>query len=137
MLGAFFAPFHWGLSMREYLDAADDEILTIITIEHADALTHIEEVLATPGIDVAVIGPGDLATSMGLKGRTDDPDFLALVAKFEAAIRASRVALGGPAPTPAKANELIARGYRFIGVGVDVLLLQRGIASSIEGVGRG
>jgi 4-hydroxy-2-oxoheptanedioate aldolase len=108
--------------MRDYLDAADDEILTIITIEHEDALAHIDEVLATPGIDVAVIGPGDLATSMRLRGRTDDPGFLAR---------------WRPAPTPAKANELIARGYCFIGVGVDSLLLQRGIAGSIEGVDYG
>jgi 4-hydroxy-2-oxoheptanedioate aldolase len=95
-----------------------------------------ESALATPGIDVAVIGPGDLATSMGFKGRTDHPDFLALVAAFEAKIRASGVAMGGPAPTPAKTNEMIACGYRFLGIGVDGLLLHRGIAAALEGVNR-
>jgi hypothetical protein len=45
--------------------------------------------------------------------------------------------MGGPAPTPAKANEMIARGYRFLGVGVDGLLLQRGIAAALGGVNRG
>jgi 2-keto-3-deoxy-L-rhamnonate aldolase RhmA len=55
--GPFLAPFHWGLSMRDYIDTADDEILTVITIEDAGALAHIDTVLATPGIDVAVIGP--------------------------------------------------------------------------------
>ena len=63
--------------------------------------------------------------------------FLALVATFEAKIRASGVAMGGPASTPAKANEMIARGYRFLGVGVDGLLLQRAIAATLEGVNRG
>lgn len=135
--GPFLAPFHWGLSMQSYIDTADEEILTVITIEDAAALAQIDDVLATPGIDVAVIGPGDLAISMGFKGRTDHPDFLALVATFEAKIRASGVAMGGPAPTPAKANEMIARGYRFLGVGVDGLLLQRAIAAALEGVNRG
>jgi len=134
--GPFLAPFHWGLSMRDYIDTADDAILTVITIEDVGALACIDDVLATPGIDVAVIGPGDLATSMGFKGRTDHPDFLALVATFEAKIRASGVAMGGPAPTPAKTNEMIARGYRFLGIGVDSLLLQRGIAAALEGVDR-
>ena len=86
---------------------------------------------------MAVIGPGDLAISMGFKGRPDHPDFLALVATFEAKIRASGVAMGGPAPTPAKANEMIARGYRFLGVGVDGLLMQRAIAAALEGINRG
>lgn len=135
--GPFLAPFHWGLSMQDYVDTADDEILTVITIEDAEALAHIDAVLATPGIDVAVIGPGDLAVSMGFKGRPDHPDLLALVATFEARIRASGVALGGPAPTPAKANEMIARGYRFLGVGVDGLLLHRGIAAALAGIDRG
>jgi hypothetical protein len=32
---------------------------------------------------------------------------------------------------------MIARGYRFLGVGVDGLLLQRGIAAALGGVNRG
>ncbi|HWK45632.1 MAG TPA: aldolase/citrate lyase family protein [Stellaceae bacterium] len=132
--GPFLAPFRWGVSMREYLDVADDEVLTIATIEHVDALRTIHEVLATPGLDVAVIGPGDLATSMGLKGRVDHPDFLAVVAQLEAAIRDSPVVLGGAAPSPALANDMIARGYRFIAVGFDWLLLQRGLAAALDGV---
>jgi hypothetical protein len=31
------------------------------------------DVVATPGLDLVFIGPGDLATSMGLKGRADHP----------------------------------------------------------------
>jgi hypothetical protein len=56
--------------------------------------SYIDTAEATPCIDVAVIGPGDLAISMGLKGRTDHPDFL--VATFEAKIRASGVAWAAP-----------------------------------------
>jgi 4-hydroxy-2-oxoheptanedioate aldolase len=73
--GPFLAPFHWGLSMQSYIDTADDEILTVITIEDAAALAQIDNVLATPGIDVAVIGPGDRSISMGFKGRTDIQTF--------------------------------------------------------------
>ena len=122
--------------MRDYIDVADDDILTIVTIEDANALIQIDAILATPGIDVAVIGPGDLSASMGFKGRTDHPDCLALVAEFETRISASGVAMGGPAPNLAKANEMIARGYRFLGVGVDGLLLSRGIFAALEGINR-
>lgn len=72
--GPFYAPPRWGLSMRDYLDCADEEVLAIGTIEHIDAVRSISEVVATPGLDLVFIGPGDLATSMGFKGRTDHPD---------------------------------------------------------------
>ena len=43
-------------------------------IEHIDAVETAAEVANTPGLDVVFIGPGDLATSMGLRGRSDHPD---------------------------------------------------------------
>ncbi|TDH58026.1 hypothetical protein E2C06_34795 [Dankookia rubra] len=36
--GPFYAPPRWGLSMRDYQDRADDEVLAIATIEHIGAL---------------------------------------------------------------------------------------------------
>jgi|SRR5579872_4748510 len=134
--GPFYAPPRWGLSMREYLDIANDEVLAMGTIEHIDALQTIEDVVQTPGLDVAFIGPGDLATSMGLRGQEDHPDVVAAIRKLEAVIAPSPVILGGPARSPAEAREMIARGYRALGVGFDWSLLQRGLAAAIEGVRR-
>jgi 4-hydroxy-2-oxoheptanedioate aldolase len=57
--GPFFAPLRWDMSMSDYLDRADDEVLAIATIEHIDAVRNIEEIAATPGLDLAFIGPGD------------------------------------------------------------------------------
>ena len=135
--GPFLAPFHWGLSMQSYIDTADEEILTVITIEDAAALAQIDDVLATPGIDVAVIGPGDLAISIWPRGAPTIQTFWRWWRRSRHNSACSGVAMGGPAPTPAKANEMIARGYRFLGVGVDGLLLQRAIAAALEGVNRG
>lgn len=83
--------------------------------------------MATPGIDVAVIGPGDLATSINKRGRVDDPELLELVARAEAGILRSGVPIGGVARTADQANELIDRGYRAIALGFDWSLFQRGI----------
>jgi 4-hydroxy-2-oxoheptanedioate aldolase len=134
--GPFYAPLRWDLSMRDYLDRADDELLAIGTIEHLDALQTIGEVVATPGLDLVFIGPGDLATSMGLKGRPEHPDVQDAMRRLEEAILESPVLLGGVAPTPEQANAMIARGYRALVVGFDWSLLQRGIAAAIAGVQR-
>jgi len=134
--GPFYAPLRWGLTMREYLDRADDEVLAIGTIEHIDAIGTIGDVVATPGLDLVFIGPGDLATSMGFKGRADHPDVQAAIKRLEEPIRTSPVMLGGVATTPEQANAMIARGYRALVLGFDWSLLQRGIASAIDGIGR-
>jgi 4-hydroxy-2-oxoheptanedioate aldolase len=132
--GPFYAPPRWGLSMRDYLDCADDEVLAIGTIEHIDAIGSIREVVATPGLDLVFIGPGDLATSMGLRGRGDDPEVATAIKALEEPIRNSPVILGGVATTPAQAKDMIARGYRALVVGFDWSLLQRGIDSAIQGI---
>jgi 4-hydroxy-2-oxoheptanedioate aldolase len=85
--GPFYAPPCWGISMREYLDCANEEVLAIGTIEHVDAVKSISEIVSTPGLDLAFIGPGDLATSMGLKGAIDHPDVTAAIATLEDEIR--------------------------------------------------
>ena len=72
--GPFHAPFRWGVSMADYMATADDDMICMITIEHVEAVERIDEIMATPGIDLAVIGPGDLATSIDKRGLPDDPE---------------------------------------------------------------
>jgi 4-hydroxy-2-oxoheptanedioate aldolase len=111
--GPFYAPLRWGVSMPDYLAAADGEMLCVVTIEHIDAVVRITEIMATPGIDVAVIGPGDLATSLGLRGQVDHPDVAAAIARAEEGILRSGAVLGGVARTAEQANVMIARSYRL------------------------
>jgi 4-hydroxy-2-oxoheptanedioate aldolase len=54
---------------------------------------------------------------------------------LEEPIRNSPVILGGVATTPDIADDMIARGYRALVLGFDWSLLQRGIASAIQGIG--
>jgi 4-hydroxy-2-oxoheptanedioate aldolase len=132
--GPFHAPFRWGVSMPDYMATADDDMICMITIEHVEAVNRIDEIMATPGIDIAVIGPGDLATSIDKRGRADDPEVLALMARAEAGILKSGVPIGGVARTPQQANQMIERGYLALALGFDWSLFARGIAQSFEGI---
>jgi 4-hydroxy-2-oxoheptanedioate aldolase len=134
--GPFYAPPRWGLSMREYLDCVDGEVLAIGTIEHVDAIKSISEIVSTPGLDLLFIGPGDLATSMGLRGEVDHPEVTAAITTLEESIRDSPVILGGVATTPDRANAMIARGYRALVVGFDWSLLHHGIMAAVSGINR-
>jgi 4-hydroxy-2-oxoheptanedioate aldolase len=134
--GPFHAPFRWGVSMADYMARADDDIICMITIEHVEAVNRIDEIMATPGIDVAVIGPGDLATSINKRGQMDDGELLELIARAERGILKSGVPIGGVARTAEQANEMIDRGYLALALGFDWSLFQRGIAASFAGIKR-
>ena len=134
--GPFHAPFRWGVSMPDYMATADDDMICMITIEHVEAVDRIDEIMATPGIDVAVIGPGDLATSIDKRGQIDDPEVVALMARAEAGILKSGVPIGGVARTAEQANQMIDRGYLVLALGFDWSLFQRGIAASLQGIKR-
>jgi 4-hydroxy-2-oxoheptanedioate aldolase len=107
-------------------------MICMITIEHVEAVNRIDEIMATPGIDLAVIGPGDLATSINKRGLPDDPEVLAVMARAEAGILKSGVPIGGVARTAEQANRMIERGYAALALGFDWSLFQRGIAASFE-----
>ncbi|WP_315741433.1 MULTISPECIES: HpcH/HpaI aldolase family protein [unclassified Bradyrhizobium] len=134
--GPFHAPFRWNVSMADYMASADDDMICMITIEHVEAVERIDEIMATPGIDIAVIGPGDLATSINKRGLIDDPQVQELMARAEQGILRSGVPIGGVARTAEQANAMIARGYVALALGFDWSLFQRGIAASFEGIKR-
>jgi len=126
--GPFYAPMRWGQTMPEYIEAANESLLAIVTIEHPDAVRNIDEVMSTPGVDLAFIGPGDLAMSLGIPGQFDHPKFKAAIAEAEAGILRSRVPLGGVARTAEQAKRMSERGYRAIVFGFDWMLLQQAVA---------
>jgi 4-hydroxy-2-oxoheptanedioate aldolase len=134
--GPFHAPFRWGVSMPDYMAGIDDDMICMITIEHVDAVNRIDEIMAVDGIDIAVIGIGDLATSIGKRGQPGDPEVQALVQKAEAGILKSGVPLGGAALNAEMGNAMIDRGYVLIALGFDWSLFQRGIAAGFEGIRR-
>jgi 4-hydroxy-2-oxoheptanedioate aldolase len=127
--GPFYASMRDGPSTREYQDIAEGEILAIGTIERVDSLPTRTEVVTTPGLDLLFIGPGDLATSMGLGGRADHPDVQAAMTALENAILGSSVHLGGVAHSADRDSQMKARGYQALVVGFDWSLLQKGVVS--------
>ncbi|KDN61225.1 putative HpcH/HpaI aldolase/citrate lyase family protein [Colletotrichum sublineola] len=52
-------------SMTEYLQQANDSLLTMVQIETKEALESVEDIAAVEGIDVLFIGPFDLGNNIG------------------------------------------------------------------------
>lgn len=49
-------------SLRDYLQEANDALLTMVQIETQEALDKVEDIATVEGIDVLFIGPFDLGT---------------------------------------------------------------------------
>jgi len=130
----FYAPSRWRQSTFDYAAAADDNLLTIVLIEQAEAVRNIDEILAVDGIDVAFIAPFDLSQSLGIPGEFDNPKFLDAVATAENAILASPAALGGLAMDVEKGRAMVDRGYTLLMMAYDGLIIEAASRDLIDGM---
>lgn len=123
----------WG----DYIEQANEHILCIGTIEHPAAVDNIDEIAATPGLDIAFIGPGDLAMNLGIPGQYDHPRFKEAIARAEVGLLKSKVALGGVARTAEQAKKMLDIGYRVLVLGgFDWMLLQQAGRNLLDEVRR-
>lgn len=134
MWGPFYAPLRWNMTMPEYMHAANEAVLSLITIEHPDAVANIDEIVHSKGVDVAIIGPGDMATSLGHYGQADHPAVRDAIQRAQTAILGSDIVLGGVASSPDHANRMTAMGYRMIFLGFDWSLLLSGASHALTGI---
>ena len=134
--GPAFAALRWSLTAAEYLQQANEAVMAIVQIEHADAVSRIDEILAVAGLDLALIGPYDLSGSMGLLGQVAHPQVQAAIARVLKAAQRAKVPIGIFGATANEANQYIAQGFAAILVGVDVAFLASGARSVLDQIRR-
>lgn len=108
--GANLARFTWP-APDPYYDSADENVAVIVIIEEARAVERIDEIAATPGVDVIFVGTSDLSFSLGLRGEQDHPLLQEAVSKVVDAGKRHRKYLGRPAGTPAQVKQFIDQGF--------------------------
>ena len=64
----------YGAQFTDYLQHANERISVILQVEHIDAVQALETTLECPGMDAILLGPYDLAASMGRMGQVDHPE---------------------------------------------------------------
>lgn len=102
--------------------------LAIAQIETVAGVERVEEILAVPGIDAAVVGPCDLAISMGYPDAVGCPEELALIDRVRDACVAARKGFG-----IIGGNALIGRYARDINLmvsAIDVHILRDALADA-------
>lgn len=121
----------YGLHMAEYISSANEEVMTILMIEHIDAVENIDEILSVPGLDSVMVGALDLSGSMGILGQMDDPKLEEVIQKVLAASKRANIPCGIIAFDPDQAKMRVEQGFTNIVIGMDVVYLGAAATSSI------
>lgn len=97
----------------------------VLMLETAAALENVEEIIATDGVDMMMIGSNDLCGELGISGQYDHPK---LAAAFERAIAAARkvgkhIGVGGLAARNDLMTKFVQMGARYVSTGTDMAFL--------------
>lgn len=109
----------------DYAEHANDEILVVAMIETQQALDNLDEIASVPGLDGLFVGAGDLRLSLlGSVGMdTEDAIMDAALDAVVTVCQRHQLIAGIYTGSPLYARKMLARGYRFVTVMTDTLLL--------------
>jgi len=131
--------FGWGRAGAygdDYADWANEQLFVAVQIESVPALENVEAIMATPGVDGCMVGPADLALSMGFHPREvpkHDEHARALERIVQACRNAGKIPgidTGGAGPE--SAIQRVQQGFVFIPMGADARFLIAGAAAGVK-----
>ena len=108
---------------RRFLRQANAELLLIMQIETMAGVEHVDEIVSVPGLDVALIGPYDLSTSMGISGEVNHPRMVRAIDAFLKTCKRHGVVPGNFVTSVEDGRAWLRRGMRFLIYGADFMLL--------------
>lgn len=114
--------------VNEYIRSGVFDLARLMQVESEEAVYHLPEILGVPYIDGFIIGPCDLAASVGELGREDQPKTKKLIEKTAATLREAGKSFGvsiGEASEALMAYYL-GLGANLISSGVDYGYLLNG-----------
>ena len=119
---------------KVYLREANDLTVTFAMVETRTALSNLEAITATPGIDALFLGPADLSIALS-NGANVDPLSSEVDRELDRIIAvANKLGKipGAYCHSAERAMALAKRGVRFLAVGSDMGFLRAGAAAALK-----
>ncbi|KAK2126246.1 Pyruvate/Phosphoenolpyruvate kinase-like domain-containing protein [Fusarium oxysporum II5] len=122
----------------EYLQQANDSLLTLVQIETKSALDNLEEIAAVEGIDVLFIGPFDLGNSIGypILNGVVKPELKAAINRILEVSRKAGKKCGIYSGSGEQAMGYIEAGFNMVHIGTDYAMLHQATRAEM-GTARG
>jgi len=107
------------VNATEFLAEANRNTTIICQIESQEGLDHLEEIAATPGVDVLWVGHFDLSHSLGIVGQLNHPRLFQALQQVVEVARRHKLAAAIQPRTLAQAQEWLKIGFNVISFGAD------------------
>lgn len=119
--------------LRNYFIGGEaKQALCLCMIETVEALANVEKIAAVPGLDGLLVGPADLALSMGLEfAGPMRPEVLDGIERVAAACRNNGLIAASVAMDTANLGDQVQRGITFITMGADSLFMRQAAAAQL------
>ena len=120
----------------DYINRANESIVTLAMIETAQALNNLDEIMSTPGLDGIYIGPTDLAISLGMAsgGPLDQPRLAEAISTILKAAQKHAIVPGIHTSSTLDAIHVIERGFKFVTIMTDTRMLADAARTSVKTV---
>lgn len=119
----------------EFCQLANQTLITIVQIEQLEAYKNLDEILAVPGLTSIVVGPNDLAASLGFTGQPRHPEVIRAIDTIIAKAKAAGVPMGiAVGAEPEMLIEWADKGVAWLAMAADYGLLVRAATHSAQRV---
>lgn len=110
---------NFGRQTAAYLDQANGTVTCCIQIETREALAALDELLQVPGVDTILMGPNDLAASLGHTGQITDPEVEDAIVHIVERAKAHGIPAGAWTQSTTMARRRREQGYQWVTVNAD------------------
>ena len=120
-------------SLTEYLQHANESLLTIIQIETKEALENVDAIARVEGVDVLLIGPFDLGNNIGhpITDGAMSEELKGAIAKVLQTAKDNKKHTGIYATSGEQAREFADQGFQMISVAADMIALPAYMSSAL------
>jgi 2-keto-3-deoxy-L-rhamnonate aldolase RhmA len=125
-------PSRYGRLSERYFATANEQTIVLIMLETIDAVRNIDAILSVEGLDGLIVGPRDLAMSMGLNGNSALPEVWEMIQRITRKARMAQVPFGSGGPMMDNLGEWLTLGAQLVRVASDELLIRRGADVAME-----
>jgi 2-keto-3-deoxy-L-rhamnonate aldolase RhmA len=106
--------------------------MVILQIERRAAIENIDDLLSVPGVDAAIVGPNDLALSLGIHNDMAHPLMVESIGKVVEACRRRGIPSGMHMGNLEALTHWMAKGMRFIVYSTDLNFLLKGAQTGLK-----
>ncbi len=120
------------LPLEQYLERSNRETFIVAQIEEPEALANLDGIAAVEGVDVLLVGPGDLSLQLGIPGEVRNPRVLEACDRVVEACRRHGKVAGTTTSGLDDARALLDKGFLFFGTGADYRAVKAHLLSTRE-----